>query len=400
MPAENEKYMKRCLELAAKGLGRVAPNPMVGCVIVHRDRIVGSGVIRDSGEADTDGAGQARIIGEGFHWEYGKAHAEVNAINTVQDQQLLRESTLYVNLEPCSHHGKTPPCSQLIIEKGIPNIVIGTADPNRLVAGNGIKALEDAGRNVTTGILQEDCIRLNRRFFTFHQKKRPYVILKWAQTKDGFIDMCRNTPEQGKINWITDEKARTMVHKWRSEEQAILVGSETVLKDNPLLTVREWPGRNPLRIIVDRRGRVTSSHSVMDTSTPTLVLSRENKKEKNLEWIDVPAETVIPSRKSKAEKKPEWIDASAPGSLVPQILNLLYQREIQSLIIEGGAFTVNRFIESGMWDEARVFTGPIEFSDGVKAPQLSADPAETIEISNSLLRIYYNREYGFPPSRE
>ena len=367
----HNKYMRRCLELAAKGLGRVAPNPMVGCVIVHQNRIIGAGTNQNNGKAGTsDDIQQPHelIIGEGFHQEYGKEHAEVNAIASVQNQSLLKESTLYVNLEPCSHQGKTPPCSQLIIEKEIPNIVIGTTDPNRLVAGRGIEALIAAGRNVTTGILQQECLHLNRRFFTFHQKKRPYIILKWAQTRDGFIDVKRDIPEKGNINWITDEKARILVHKWRSEEQAILVGSETVLKDNPSLTVREWPGKNPVRIIVDRRSRVTPGHRVMDTSAGTIIMSRENKTEQNLEWIDV----------------------SAPGSLVPQIIKHLYHKEIQSVIVEGGAFTLNQFIESGLWDEARVFTGNKEFKDGVKAPVLSTPAAEKHEIATAQLSIYYS----------
>ncbi len=342
----HEKYMKRCLELAAKGLGRVVPNPLVGCVVVHSDR----------------------IIGEGFHQEYGKAHAEVNAIAGVKNQQQLKESTLYVNLEPCSHQGKTPPCSQLIVEKEIPNIVIGTTDTNPLVAGRGIEALKAAGRNVTTEILQQECLHLNRRFFTFHQEKRPYIILKWAQTRDGFIDIARSIPDEGNINWITGDIARILVHKWRSEEQAILVGSETVLKDNPSLTVREWPGKNPLRIIVDRRGRVTPGHRVMDTSAGTMIMSRENKTEKNLEWIDV----------------------SAPGSLVAQVIKHLYHKEIQSVIVEGGAFTLNQFIESGLWDEARVFTGNKEFKDGVKAPKPGIPPAEEHEIGTARLHIYRN----------
>ena len=291
----------------------------------------------------------------------------MNAIAAVRDKTLLKESTLYVNLEPCSHHGKTPPCSRLIIEKGIPEIVIGTEDPNELVAGKGIEALEAAGRNLTTGILREECLHLNRRFFTFHREKRPYVILKWAQTRDGFIDKKRDIAEQGEINWITDEKTRTIVHKWRSEEPAILAGSETVLRDNPRLTVRDWPGRNPVRIIVDRRNRVTHNHNVMDDAAPTLIMSRQNKKEKNLEWIDLPTS----------------------GSLVPKILNLLYQRELQSVIVEGGAFTLNEFIRSGLWDEARVFTGEIDFGEGVNAPELDAEPSQEKNISGASLRIYY-----------
>jgi diaminohydroxyphosphoribosylaminopyrimidine deaminase/5-amino-6-(5-phosphoribosylamino)uracil reductase len=342
----HKKYMRRCLELAAKGLGRVAPNPMVGCVIVHNDQ----------------------IIGEGYHQEYGKPHAEVNAIASVQNQALLKESTLYVNLEPCSHTGKTPPCSQLIIEMGIPHVVVGAPDPNQIVSGRGIEAIKSAGHSIITGIMQQECLELNKRFFTFHQKQRPYVILKWARTKDGFIDIIRDTPEKGDINWITDAKARTLVHKWRSEEQAILVGSETVLKDNPSLTVREVPGRNPTRIIVDRRNRVTPDHSVRDTSAGTIIMSRENKMRKNVEWFA--------------------LDDGIP--IIPQMLEILHEVEIISVIVEGGAFTLNRFIESGLWDEARVFTGNIEFGSGVAAPELAIQPAEKREISTAQLSVYYN----------
>jgi len=343
----HEKYMRRCLELAAKGSGRVAPNPMVGCVIVH----------------------QNGIIGEGFHQEYGKAHAEVNAIAAVKNQQLLKESTLYVNLEPCSHVGKTPACATLIIDKEIPNIVVGITDPHQIVAGRGIEALKAAGRKVTTGILKEECQHLNKRFFTYHQKQRPYIILKWAQTKDGFIDINRDIPREGKINWITGDKARTLVHQWRAEEQAILVGSETVLKDNPSLTVREVSGKNPTRIIVDRRSRVTPDHSVMDTSAHTIIMSRENKILKNLEWIALADDTP----------------------LIPQILENLYDMKILSVIVEGGVYTLNRFIESGLWDEARVFTGEMEFGEGVKAPVLPVPPEEKLETAGSLIQIYRNK---------
>jgi diaminohydroxyphosphoribosylaminopyrimidine deaminase / 5-amino-6-(5-phosphoribosylamino)uracil reductase len=231
-----EKFMTRALELAQLGIGNVAPNPMVGCVIVH----------------------QGKIIGEGYHHEYGKAHAEVNAINSVKNHQLLPESTLYVTLEPCSHFGKTPPCADLIIREKIPNVVIGTIDPFSRVAGTGIEKLQNAGCKVEVGILKEKCQEVNRRFFTFHKKKRPYIILKWAQTEDGFIDIDRSIEHFGQPTWITNDLSRIAVHKMRSEESAILVGTNTAQKDNPSLTVRDWYGSHPLRLVIDRNLRLPS----------------------------------------------------------------------------------------------------------------------------------------------
>jgi diaminohydroxyphosphoribosylaminopyrimidine deaminase/5-amino-6-(5-phosphoribosylamino)uracil reductase len=258
-----EKFMSRALELAQMGKGNVAPNPMVGCVIVH----------------------DSNIIGEGYHQEYGKGHAEVNAINSVKDRHLLPSSTAYVTLEPCSHFGKTPPCADLLIREKIRNVVIGTKDPFEQVAGSGIEKLLKAGVNVKTGILEEECLELNKRFFTFHLKKRPYIILKWAQTEDSFIDIDRTVEYFGQPTWITNEISRIAVHKLRAEESAILVDTNTAQKDNPSLTVRVWSGNHPLRIVVDRQLRLSKDLELFSRKTPTLVYTSIKKEsEENLEY--------------------------------------------------------------------------------------------------------------------
>lgn len=343
----HELYMRRCLYLARKGLGKVAPNPLVGCVIVYENR----------------------IIGEGYHREWGGAHAEVKAIRSVHDQAMLKKATLYVNLEPCPHYGKTPPCATLILEKGIPAVVTGTMDPNRMVAGKGAEILESGGTRVINGILQQECRELNRRFFTFHLEQRPYVILKWAQTRDGFIDRKRDTQDNGKINWITDESSRLLVHKWRSEEQSILTGSETVLKDNPALTLRDWPGRSPARIIIDRRGRIPPGSRVMDDSVRTIIFT-DNRNEKS--------------------GNTEFIDTKGADNLLQHVLHHLYKREIQSVIVEGGRFTLSEFIIHDLWDEARVFTGNREFLAGVPAPEPDCPAATELDFPGSRLTIYRN----------
>jgi diaminohydroxyphosphoribosylaminopyrimidine deaminase/5-amino-6-(5-phosphoribosylamino)uracil reductase len=247
----HKDYIKRCLELAKNGLGTTYPNPMVGSVIVYNNK----------------------IIGEGWHKKAGEAHAEVNAINSVKDKSLLSKSTIYVSLEPCSHFGKTPPCCDLIIQNNIPNVVVGTIDSFAKVSGNGIKKLSEAGKNVTVGILEEECKALNKRFFTYHEKKRPYIILKWAETQDGFIAPL--SKEKKEPVWITNEFSRQLVHKWRSEEQAILVGTKTVLDDNPKLDVRDWTGTNPTRIILDRFGKISNKFHVKDESTKTIAITEQ-----------------------------------------------------------------------------------------------------------------------------
>lgn len=345
----HEKYIKRCIELAFHGLGTTYPNPMVGSVIVH------------------DG----KIIGEGWHRKAGEAHAEVNAINSVKDEKLLKESVIYVSLEPCSHFGKTPPCSDLIIEKGIRRVVIGTMDPFAKVAGRGIKKLMDAGCEVNVGVLEEECLELNKRFFTFHQKKRPYIILKWAQTRDGFI--APEKRDEKRPVWITNQYSGVLVHKWRTEEQAILVGTNTVKADNPKLNARKWEGNSPVRIIIDRELKTSEKASVLDNSQKTIVLCAK-KPESNQ------SENVI------------FEEISFSENIAKEICNVLYENDIQSVIIEGGTYTLQQFLDSGLWDEARVFTGNSEFRSGIKAPELISGGKlqEERQIESDNLKIYRN----------
>ncbi len=344
---EHEFFMKRCLELATNGLGYVAPNPMVGAVVVHDDR----------------------IIGEGFHQMYGMPHAEVNAILSVKDQSLLKKSILYVNLEPCSHMGKTPPCSDLIIKSGIPRVVIGTSDPNSLVSGKGIKKLKTSGVDVVNQILPEKCRELNKRFFTYHEKKRPYIILKWAQTSDGYMDVLRKPEEPVGVNWISNPLSRKLVHKWRAEEQAIMAGTGTILFDDPELTLRLWEGSSPLRIVIDRNLRIPPSAKVFNNLVSTLVFNeKQNKVIRNTEYIKVEAGTNI----------------------LKQIFDDLYHREILSVIVEGGKKILEYCIENEFWDEARVFIGEKTFGSGLNAPLIELDPAYSENILTDKLLIYRN----------
>ena len=341
----DEKYMLRCLELSTLGAGYTAPNPMVGAVLVYNDS----------------------IIGEGFHHAPGKAHAEVIAIQSCGDAGKLSRSTLYVNLEPCSHHGRTPPCCMLIADRKIPGVVIGTPDTNPLVNGDGIQYLRERGCKVTVGILEDECRKLNRRFFTWHEKKRPYVILKWAQSEDGFIDLIRKRGENAP--WITGDFERRLVHKWRAEEQAIMVGTNTALKDDPRLNVREWTGRNPLRIVIDRNLRLSTDLHLFDHSIPTLVYTEQTRaKERHLEYHTV----------------------SFDEHLLQHILSDLYTREIQSIMVEGGERLLTGFIRAGLWDEARVFTGRLHFHAGVRSPSMDKEPAERIDLPDSVLNIFFN----------
>jgi diaminohydroxyphosphoribosylaminopyrimidine deaminase/5-amino-6-(5-phosphoribosylamino)uracil reductase len=343
----DNKFMARAIELAELGIGNVAPNPMVGCVIVNK----------------------GKIIGEGYHQEFGKAHAEVNAINSVINRDLLSESTLYVNLEPCSHFGKTPPCSDLIIRERIPNVVIGTFDPFDKVAGTGIEKLKNAGCNVRVGILEDECKDLNRRFFTFHEKKRPYIILKWAQSEDGFIDIDRTVEYFGQPTWITNEISRITVHKMRSEESAILVGTNTALKDNPSLTVRVWSGKQPLRLVIDRDLRLPVDLELFNQNYTTLVFTSKH-----------------------ADSKPnrEYQKIDFDGSEIEQILNILYQRNILSLIVEGGGELLQSFINSSLWDESYIFIGRRLFQKGVQAPKITGMPQFQNDLDGSSLYVYRN----------
>jgi diaminohydroxyphosphoribosylaminopyrimidine deaminase / 5-amino-6-(5-phosphoribosylamino)uracil reductase len=350
---KHTQYISRCLELAKNGLGTTYPNPMVGSVIV------------------CDG----KIIGEGWHKKSGEPHAEVNAVNSVKDKSLLKKSTIYVSLEPCSYFGKTPPCCDLIIENEIPNVVIGTVDPNVKVAGNGIKKLIDAGKNVTVGVLESECNELNKRFFTFHEKKRPYVILKWAETQDGFIaplEIRRKALNDNKQKpvWITNEFSRQLVHKWRSEEQAILVGTNTVIDDNPKLNVRDWTGNNPIRIVLDQNFRIPKERHIYDNQVKTIIISNSL--------------TAINEENSIFEA----IDFKI--NIAKQILDILHKHQIQSVIIEGGSQTLQTFIDENLWDEARVFIGNKYFETGIKAPILALKNSEKHTIENDLLIISRN----------
>ena len=339
-------YMNRCLELAAKAAGNTRSNPMVGSVIVHKDV----------------------LIGEGFHQKFGENHAEVNAIQSVKDKDLLRESTIYVNLEPCSHHGKTPPCSDLIVGMGIPHVVIGTMDPNSVVAGRGINRMQQAGIRVEVGVLEKECRFLNRRFFTFHEKKRPYIILKWAQSADGFIDVIRDKETPIGPNWISGPYERILVHKWRSEEMAILVGTNTVEKDNPSLNVRDWAGPSPERFLIDRSLRLDKGLELLNGLLPSTVFTEKNQTPDygyTIVHIDF--------------YKDIWF----------QIMDYLFRKDMVSILIEGGARTINSLINMGLWDEARVFTGRKNFGEGVSAPVINSNPSQIKNIWETDLSIYF-----------
>ncbi|WPO79155.1 bifunctional diaminohydroxyphosphoribosylaminopyrimidine deaminase/5-amino-6-(5-phosphoribosylamino)uracil reductase RibD [Flavobacterium sp. KACC 22761] len=346
----HEKYIKRCIELAQNGFGTTYPNPMVGSVIVH----------------------EGKIIGEGWHKKAGEPHAEVNAVQSVKDKSLLKKATIYVSLEPCSHFGKTPPCCDLIIANKIPNVVVGTVDPNEKVAGRGIKRLIENGVNVTIGVLEEECNELNKRFFTFHQKKRPYIILKWAESQDGFLAPEKKIDQERQPIWITNQYSRQLAHKWRSEEQAILVGTQTVIDDNPKLNTRDWSGNNPVRIVLDQNNRISKDSFVFDDNVKTIVFS---KSENNLSTEN----TIF-----------EKIDFNE--NLVSQILAILYQHQIQSVIIEGGRQTLQAFIDSDLWDEARIFIGTTTFEKGVKAPTIQKKNTIKTTIQNDELLYIRNHD--------
>ncbi len=341
----HNKYMRRCLELAERGIGTARPNPSVGAVIVHKNK----------------------IIGEGFTSEYGGPHAEVNAVKSVKDTSLLKEATIYVTLEPCSHFGKTPPCANMIVDNGIPNVVIGTVDTNSLVAGKGINILESNGCNVIIGVLEEECKQQHKRFFTVQNKKRPYIILKWAQTQDNFIapkEKLENRPV-----WISNEFSKQLVHKWRSEEHAILVGTNTVIDDNPLLNVRSWYGNNPVRIVIDKKLKLQHHLNIFNKEVKTIIITGKNKpNENNLLY--------------------ETIDFTK--DVASQICEVLQKNKIQSIIIEGGTQTLQTFINANLWDEARVFTGENSFLEGIKAPILNLVPTFEQKIQSDTLRTYIN----------
>lgn len=345
---QHEPFMKRCIELAALGMGAVSPNPAVGAVIVH----------------------EGRIIGEGYHGKYGESHAEVNAIRHVFEnredaENLLKGSAMYVSMEPCAHFGKTPPCADLIIRNSIPRVIVGCRDPFTNVNGKGIEKLRDAGIEVIEGVLAEQCISLNKRFFTRIRKQRPYIILKWAQTADKFF-----APADGNQRWITSALSKQVVHQWRSIEDAVLVGKNTALHDNPQLNVRDWSGRDPLRIIIDRNLELPPHLHVFDQSQDTIVFN---------------------ALKTEITGRIKYLELEDFDKLLPQLICYqLYLMDIQSLIIEGGAKTLNLFIKAGLWDEARVFTGRQVWGNGIPAPVLNAPPSETLSSGPDILEVWQN----------
>lgn len=326
--------MQRCLDIAKNGLSAAMPNPSVGAVIVVKDR----------------------IIAEGFTSAFGGAHAEVNAINAVASKSLLSQATMYVSLEPCSHFGKTPPCCDLIVKHKIPHVVVGCLDPNPKVSGAGIQRMKDAGIDVVVGVFEQECRESNKRFFSFFEKKRPFIILKWAQSSDGFLSP-KHRIDASPV-WLTNQYSRQLVHKWRTEEMAILIGSQTAIDDNPSLTARDWSGKNPIRLLIDKDNRVPRNAKIFDNPAETIVLNHDN--------IDF--ETGV----------------------VQQILDLLYQKNLQSVIVEGGAKTLQSFIDANFWDEARIFESQKQLFDGTKAPVFSGVLFENKIILTDKLSIYKN----------
>lgn len=337
---KHELYMRRALELAELGRGRVSPNPLVGCIITVDDQ----------------------IIGEGYHEHYGGPHAEPLAIASVKDLTMLEKATVYTTLEPCAHVGKTPPCADLLVSKNVREVIIATGDSNPLVGGKGIAKLHEAGISVTTGVLEKEARSQNRRFFTQIEKKRPYVLLKWAQTRDGFV--ARSNYES---KWISNAHSRQLVHRWRAEEDAVLVGTKTAHYDNPKLNVRDWTGRDPLRIVIDKQLTLDPNGHLFDQTQPTICynLIREEKLE-NLHYVQLP-----------------------PDFQVGDLLADLYHRKVQGVMVEGGSVLLKHFIGQDLWDEARVFTGDTTFGSGISSPHLNRVPNQTLDILGDRLDVYY-----------
>lgn len=340
----DERYMRRALELAQLGGGCTSPNPMVGCVVVHN----------------------GRIIGEGWHQQYGGPHAEVNAVAAVEDKSLLPESRVYVTLEPCSHFGKTPPCADLLISHGVKDVVICNTDPNPLVAGRGISKLTDAGAQVKVGVLEQEGLELNKRFFTFHAQKRPFILLKWAETADGFIAAANFKQEQ-----ISGPLARRLVHKWRTEEQAIMVGTRTALHDNPQLNVRAWHGPHPLRVVIDRTLQLPPHLHLFDGTQPTVVYTYEQQQDReNLYFVQLQEE--------------------AP--LLPQIMQDLRQRNVLSVMVEGGTYLLESLLQANLWDEALVFKSQQKtLGEGIKAPAMAHGQLQGIQTLGPDQLLHYQR---------
>lgn len=340
-------FMRRALELARNASGTTRPNPMVGAVLVHNNN----------------------IIGEGYHVKAGEDHAEVVAVKSAPGE-LLGESTIYVTLEPCSHQGRTPPCADMLVRKGIKRVVIGSADTSSKVSGRGIDILRKGGCDVELGILEKECRDLNRRFFTFHEKGRPYIILKWAESKDGFIDCIDKRSDLSGPNWITGEEERVLVHKWRSQEHSILVGRNTLIIDNPSLTTRMWDGINPLRLALNGSGELPEKLTVLCDNKPLLLFSEEIIKLKDNK------ENILIMKRENA---------------IEEILKELEKREIQSVLVEGGASVLNQFISKKLWDEARIFTAKTEFGSGIKSPDIKGLKTGEQTFNSSSLIYLRNR---------
>ena len=348
---QDELYMQRCLDLAVLGAGSVSPNPMVGAVIVYQDR----------------------IIGEGYTSPYGGPHAEVNAVNNSvalfgeeQARQMFVESTMYVSLEPCAHQGKTPPCADMLIRYRFFRVVIGCLDPFAKVNGLGLKKIEEAGITTTVGILEEACRYINRRFFTRIKQQRPYVILKWAETLDGYF-----APQDAEQAWISNEASKQLVHKWRTEEDAILVGTSTALIDNPALTARLWKGKNPKRILIDRDLKVPESAAIFNDEAETIVFNALET-----QWT--------------TQKKIIALE-NFPLYLPQNILYQLYLMDVQSILVEGGSKTLQAFIDAGVWDEARVFVAEAIWQRGIPSPLLNGEIISSQKVGRDTLRIVKNK---------
>lgn len=338
----DEKYMTRCLQLALNGKGFTSPNPMVGAVVVCN----------------------GKIIGEGYHRRYGEPHAEVNAISSVKDKSLLKQSTIYVSLEPCSHYGKTPPCAKLIIDSQIPRVVVAIADPYPAVSGRGIKMLEEAGIDVTVGVLQEEAWQLNKEFFTAQTENRPYIYLKWAQTNDGFIDKTRKEGDTPQPTPISNDFSKILVHKKRAEVASIMIGTNTAVKDNPTLTTRFWYGRNPVRIVLDRQGRTPTGYKLFDGKVKTIVFTESKKAEpfsENLTFIQIDFD----------------------NNVFNNIFPILRKHKINSVLVEGGRILLQSLIDKGIWDEAYIEISNIEFGSGVKAPVISGKALKELRWGTS-----------------
>jgi len=336
----HQHWMKRAQTLAQLGLGKASPNPLVGCVIVHENQ----------------------IIGEGWHKQYGGPHAEVEAIRTVSNHDLLAESTVYVTLEPCAHVGKTPPCADLLIDKKVPRVVIGHLDPHPLVAGKGLNKLQQAGIQVEVGIMEKECRYQNRRFLTVVEKGRPYIILKWAQSADGFMG------RKGEKIWVSSPASKILVHKWRTEEDAFLVGANTVVNDNPRLNARLWHGSDPYRVMIDPDRKIPDHAHVLDGTQPSMLFSKNPNSDSNV------MHEMIPEGNQPEQK----------------ILENLVQKGIQSVVIEGGAFTLNRFISLNLWDEARIFVSRHTIHEGIAAPTFSIKPQSRLQIDTDELLMCFN----------